>query len=116
MRLLVMEYKVSEIAEELGATKNQIIRLISAGAPARKDAGGHFWIHGAKFVEWLENAAPKKPRDKATFADNEAYCMGCKRVVNFVETSRRRSIVFGKCPSGHKVSRFISTKKGKKQS
>jgi hypothetical protein len=112
-----MEYKPSEVAEELNTNKDQIMRLIAAGAPARKDATGHFWIHGESLVEWLQNAAPKKPKDKTTFADNECYCLQCKRVVTFTETSSRRAVVFGLCPSGHKVSRFISAKKkGKKQS
>jgi hypothetical protein len=115
MRLLDMEYKPSEIAEELSVTKVQVLRMLTAGAPARKDAQGHFWIHGEKFVEWLENAAPKKHKDKTTFADNECYCLQCRKIVTFVETHRRRMIVFGTCSRGHKVTRFISTKKGKKQ-
>ena len=89
MRLMDMEYKPSEIAEELGATKIQVIRLITAGAPARKDAKGHFWVHGERFAEWLEKAAPKKPKDKTIFADDECWCLQCKRVVSFIETSRR---------------------------
>ena len=114
MRLMDMEYKPSEIAEELGATKVQIMRLITAGAPARKDSNGHFWVHGEKLAEWLEKAAPKKPKDKTTFADNECYCLPCKRIVIFAETNRRRGVIFGTCPHGHKVSRFLPlTKKGK---
>ena len=113
MRLMDLEYKPSEIADELQVTKVQVLRLITAGAPARKDVKGRFWIHGTTFVEWLENAAPKKPKDKTTFADNECYCLQCKQVVVFTETNRRRMIVFGLCPDGHKVSRFISPKKGK---
>lgn len=112
IRLLDMEYKPSEIAAELQATKAQIIRLISAGAPARKDAKGHFWIHGETFARWLEKVAPKNLKAKTTFLDSECFCMGCQAVTPFTETSRKRHIVFGVCPSGHKVSRFISIKKG----
>ena len=113
MRLLDMEYKPSEIAEELNITKVQVKRLLTAGAPSRKDIKGRFWIHGTAFVEWLENAAPKKPKDKTTFADNECYCLQCKRVTTFTETNRRHMMIFGVCQDGHKVSRFLSSKKGK---
>jgi hypothetical protein len=115
MRLMDMEYKPSEIAEELSVTKVQVIRMLTAGAPARKDAEGRFWVHGLKFAEWLENAAPRKPKDKTIFADNECYCLQCRKVVPFTENRRRNHIVFGTCSHGHKVTRFISTKKGKKK-
>ena len=110
IRILDMEYKPSEIAEELGASKVQILRLLSAGAPARKDAKGHYWIHGPAFVHWLEDAAPKKPGDKTAFADNEAYCLTCRAVVSFEETRRKKRIVYGICPKGHKTARFLSLK------
>ena len=112
IRLLDMEYKLSEIAAELQATKAQIMRLISAGAPARKDTKGHFWIHGETFAQWLEKVAPKNQKAKTIFADNECFCMGCQNVTSFTETNRRRHMVFGVCPSGHKITRFISIKKG----
>lgn len=110
MRLLDMEYKPSEIADELGASKDQIIRLVSAGAPARKDSKGRYWIHGDSFVEWLNKAAPKNERAKVTFADNETWCVKCKETVTYTETRRRGHISYGKCPQGHNVARFKSTK------
>lgn len=110
IRLLDMEYKPAEIAAELGAKKEQIIRLVSAGAPARKDRNGFYWIHGEKFREWLLNAAPKNPKEKNIFSDNEAFCTTCRSTVVFVETYRRHHIVFGTCPKGHKTVRFISLK------
>lgn len=118
LRLLDMEYKPAEIADELGVTKEQVIRLISAGAPARRDGGGHYWIHGETFVKWCKDAAPKNAKEKHTFEDNEAWCMFCKGVVTYKETRRKQHISFGLCPEGHKVSRFVSMKKnneGKKQ-
>jgi hypothetical protein len=105
-----MDYKPSELAEELGANKEQILRLVSAGAPARKDAKGRYWIHGKTFVHWLKNAAPKKPGDKTAFEDNECYCVTCRAVVSFVELRRKKRIVYGTCPKGHRVARFISLK------
>lgn len=116
IRLLNMEYKPSEIAAELAARKDQIVKLISAGAPARKDSKGNYWIHGEKFAAWLENAAPKNDKGKKIFHDNEAYCFSCRAVVIFTEYRRNGRIVFGNCSQGHKVSRFVSKseKKGKK--
>lgn len=110
IRLLDMEYKPSEIAEELDASKEQIRKLIHAGAPARIDAKGNYWVHGVSFAEWLKNAAPKKDKDKKIFEDNEAYCFVCKSAVTFTEYRRKSRVVFGTCPQGHKVSRFTSTK------
>jgi hypothetical protein len=109
MRLLDMEYKPSEIADELAASKEQILRLVSAGAPARKDSKGHYWIHGETFVEWLNKAAPKNNREKRTFADNEAWCVRCKAQVIYTETRRKGRVSFGKCPHGHNVARYLSS-------
>lgn len=110
MRLLDMEYKPSEIADELGASKDQILRLVSAGAPARKDSKGHYWIHGETFVKWMTDAAPKDSKAKNTFADNECYCVVCRSMVIYTEHRRKGHIVYGKCPQGHNVARFISQK------
>lgn len=111
IRLLDMEYKPSEIANELAASKEQIRKLIHAGAPARLDASGNYWIHGESFAEWLRNAAPKNDRQKRIFNDNEAYCCTCKSVVTFEEYRRVGRLVYGKCADGHKVTRFTSSQK-----
>lgn len=110
MRLLDMEYKPSEVADELAATKEQILRLISAGAPARRDAKGHYWIHGETFVKWLTDAAPKNGKAKSTFADNECYCVVCRETTTYIEHRRAGRISYGKCPRGHNVARFLSQK------
>ncbi len=111
MRLIEMEYKPAEIAAELSASKDQIIRLVSAGAPARKDSKGHYWINGLSFARWLEKAAPKKDKDQGTFADNECWCMVCRGVVIFKEKRRVGNMVYGLCPEGHNTSRIFSTRK-----
>jgi hypothetical protein len=115
IRILDMEYKPSEIAEELGASKEQILRLVSAGAPARKDAEGRFWINGFVFVSWLKEVAPKRIGDKATFEDDECYCFTCRSIVKFKETRRKERMVYGICPGGHKVTRFISLSSPRKE-
>jgi hypothetical protein len=97
IRILDMEYKPAEIA-------------VAAGAPARKDANGRYWIHGLTFVQWLKDAGPKKPGDKSTIENDEAYCFNCRRVVHFTETRRIKRTVYGICLNGHKVIRYISLK------
>jgi hypothetical protein len=114
LRILDMEYKPSEIAEELGTSKEKILRLISAGAPARKDSKGRYWISGIPFVCWLKDAAPKKNEDKHIFADNECYCVTCRQVVHFTEYRKTHRIAYGNCPKGHKVARFLSLKSKEK--
>lgn len=110
VRLLDMEYKPSEIAEELAASKKQILRLVSAGAPARKDAKGNYWIHGETFAVWIQKAAPKNDKQRRIFNDNEAYCLTCKAVVKFTEYRRTGHLVYGKCADSHKITRFLSSK------
>lgn len=111
IRLLDMDYKPSEIASELGASKEQIMRLLSAGAPGRKDAKGHYWIHGENFAKWLREVAPKNEKTKvAIFADNEAFCMICNKQVVYTERRRKGHLVLGTCPEGHPTARFISLK------
>jgi hypothetical protein len=114
LRLLDMEYKPSEIADELNTNPQYILRLVGSGAPARKDTKGRFWIHGESFARWLADASPKNIKElkaRPTIAENETYCLRCKAITTYTETTRRRRISFGTCPQGHKVSRFLSNKK-----
>ena len=110
MRILDMQYKLSEIAMELGADKEQILQLIYAGAPARKDSRGHYWIHGTKFVQWLHDVAPKNGRDRNTFSDNECWCASCRSMIVYKESRRQGLVSYGECPAGHNVTRFLSRK------
>lgn len=117
LRLLDMEYKPSEIADELSTDPSHILRVIRSGAPARKDSKGRFWVHGLSFAAWLKNAAPKNDNElkaRPTIADNEAYCVGCHEITPYTEHRRKGRIVYGTCPKGHKVARFISSKEQKK--
>lgn len=111
LRLLDMEYKPAEIADELATSSKYILRIVNAGAPARKDANGRYWIHGLSFARWLSDAAPKNDKElkaRPTIADNEAYCTKCRAVTVYSEYRRMGRISYGECPSGHKVTRFVS--------
>ena len=109
-RILDMEYKPSELAEEFGGSKDQVLRLIQAGAPARKDGQGHYWIHGPAFVQFLINSIPYRRWDKKPMAQNECFCVACHQVVHFTEVRRVRNMIYGNCPKGHKTVRFYSLK------
>lgn len=114
LRLLDMEYKPSEIAEELATYSQHILKLVAAGAPARKDTKGRYWIHGASFARWLADAAPKTDRDlkaRPSMADNEAYCLRCRTITPYSEHRRTGNVSYGTCPQGHSVSRFMTSKK-----
>lgn len=55
IRLLWMEYRVSEMAEVLRVNPQTIYRSwIPEGCPHRKDEGGAIWIVGTEFREWAE--------------------------------------------------------------
>jgi hypothetical protein len=112
--LLDMEYKPSEIAEELATNPQHILRLVGFGAPARKDAKGRFWIHGKSFASWLADAAPKNDKElkaRPTIAGNEAYCTTCRKITTYTEHRRKGNVSYGKCQQGHNVTRFISSQK-----
>lgn len=121
IRLLDMEYKPSEIADELGANSHYILSLIAGGAPARKDASGRYWVHGLTFKKWLDDAAPKNIEEikkRPTIADNECYCVTCKKITTYTERMQKGRVSYGVCPSGHKVARFLPSvvsPKGKKK-
>jgi len=117
LRLLDMEYKPSEIAEELATDPIHILRVLRSGAPARKDSKGRYWVHGTSFASWLQNAAPKNDKElkeRYSIADNEIYCLVCKEYTTYTEYRRVNNVSFGTCLKGHKVSRFISNKTIKK--
>jgi len=78
-RLLHMEYRPAELAEELDCSVDAVYKsYLSAGCPHRRDETGHIWIVGTEFREWMR-ATRKK--DKITLADGEAYCLKCNAPV-----------------------------------
>lgn len=94
--LLYMEYKVSELASELGVTAKTIYTgYIPAGLPHRKDASGNIWIIGTDFAAWVTEAlARKKPRTK--LKQNEGFCARCKAPRVFVSMELRRVMSAGR--------------------
>jgi hypothetical protein len=109
VRLLDMEYKPSELAQELNCKQDWIMRAIRNHAPHRKDEHGRYWIHGEKFAAWLHET---KQKEKKRLKPNECYCLGCKKYTTFLVVEKVGNHVTGKCVKGHRVSMFT---KGKRQ-
>ena len=108
MRLLFMEYKVSELADEMGiSTKTIYTQYLPAGMPHRKDEAGNIWIVGTEFTDWvndvLEKGARYSSQRKRPLSENEAYCVSCRSVREFEKITRRdnysggRVMLFGPC-------------------
>jgi hypothetical protein len=107
--LLPMLYKVSELAAEIGVPDSTMRGWLDLGAPHRRDSGGHLWIHGRDFAGWVEGL--RRPKRKGRLADNEAFCMSCRRVVRMRKPVRKPIKgklvhIVGKCPTcGHTIQR-----------
>lgn len=101
-RLLYMEYRPSELAEELGCSIDSIYKMyLPAGCPHRRDDTGHVWIVGTQFSEWVRIALQKT---KTPMAEGEAYCLKCNSPVKMqgpfqvTQTNRYLELVRGQCP------------------
>lgn len=118
MRLLNMEYKPSELADELGISAKTIYNTyIPAGLPHRRDKADNIWIVGTVFVEWANSVLQQGTRyakqRKEPIGENQGYCMSCKKVTDFQVITRRRALsknrvmVYGTCAEcGKKMSTF----------
>jgi len=107
-----MEYRPSELAEELDFGVNQIYRVyIQLGCPHRRDGNQHIWINGAEFRGWVLGLYKK-----LELGPEQAWCLVCRGPVPLVDPKWRRVGKFdyhlSLCPvCGTKVARFVSGKK-----
>jgi hypothetical protein len=106
-----MQYKPSEIAEDIGLTAETVVRhCLSGGCPFERDKNGHFWINGENFRAWAL-AVNQKTRHRGALGDGEGWCCKCNQVVKMVKPRLRHEgrytkIYQGKCPAcGKKVNR-----------
>jgi len=122
-RLLNMQYKLTEIAKEIGITTDTLYRsYIPAGMPCTRDERGHYWVNGKDFVEWAsEYVTTRARKPKKTMEPDQAYCTKCNKVVKMVNkrTSKANLSKFskmtGRCPvCDGKVSRFIQAREVEK--
>lgn len=122
-RLLDMEYKPSEIAEELGVNVSAVYQTyMPAGCPCRRDYKNHIWIHGSSFASWARAINEQNKKTVFHLEEDQAWCLKCNAVVK-MEDAHRRTIkknlimIFGTCAvCGGKVNKLQSGKIGDDQS
>jgi hypothetical protein len=107
--LLPMFYRVSELAVEIGIPDSTLRGWLEQGAPIRHDSGEHVWVHGRDFASWVEGL--RKPKRESRLADDEAFCMSCRRVVRMIDPVQKAIKgklvhIIGSCPEcGHTIQR-----------
>ncbi len=121
-RLLNMEYRVSEIADEMGITTKTIYTsYIPSGLPHRRDAGGNIWIVGTDFTTWVHAALEKGKRyanqKRLPIGEHQGFCITCKKAQDFGTITKRRPmsggrvLVYGTCSvCGRKIASLKGTK------
>lgn len=109
-RLLEMEYKVSELCEELGVHRSTFYQgWLRAGLPHRRDDRGRIWIVGTDLAEW---ARGQSGVSRVSLGEDEAFCLSCKKAVPIQDprdpvVSKASLMIKGTCPyCGHIVSRL----------
>jgi len=111
-KLLNMLYTPNELANEIGFTQRQVYRVyIPLGCPSIKDERNHRWINGREFAEWYEATYPK-----LTLSEDQAFCLGCKRVVAMSNPKRHKKgklhyWIFNCSNCGNKVAKIITKDK-----
>lgn len=119
--LLFMEYRPSEIAEELDIDIKTIYdSYLPAGLPHRRDSYGNIWVVGTELRKWamsvLETSQRLASQRKKPVGENQAYCLRCDAVVDYgritrrVTMSKNRLMVYGTCSVCG--SRMVTIKKG----
>lgn len=94
--LLEMEYKPSELAEEIHVNVKTIYRsYLHGGLPHRRDDHGNIWIVGTKFFAWARAVREKSKSSRQTYhgmRKDQAYCMHCNRVVRYENVYARKPL------------------------
>lgn len=81
-RLLDMEYRPSELAQEIDVNVSVIYQTyIPGGLPHRRDKQGSIWIHGSTFKSWALEIHERNKQKKYFLEPNEGWCMKCNKVV-----------------------------------
>ena len=78
--LLDMLYSVTELAEELGISRDLVYKdLIPAGLPHTRDDTGRIWIHGPAAATWILD---QKRKVKRSLRAGEFLCLHCRQAVS----------------------------------
>jgi hypothetical protein len=113
-RLLDMEYKPSELAQELGINLDQIYLVyIKLGCPHKRDGKRYIQINGKEFQSWY-----LEKYQKAKVKRDETFCKTCRKPVKIVDGVTRKkgglTYIVSSCPNcGRKLSKIIDCIKGK---
>lgn len=120
VKLLDMEYKTSELADELGVTPKYIRHTLAErnGMPCRKSDNGMLWFNGAEVRRWIEaNYIPRNRRKRADdpMKENEFYCVKCRerRISETYTVIADRGTVYKKayCPiCGTRMNKYLPKK------
>lgn len=118
-RLLNMQYKPRELADEIGINADTVYRgYLPAGAPHTRDRAGNIWIEGTSFREWAMTHTGARKRTKHPLTESEAWCFKCNRPVTIINprvkpSNRYLALIQGTCQQcGARVNRGISAKRG----
>jgi len=112
--LLNMMYTPSELAEEVGFSKNQVYRVyLPAGCPNKKDSHNRITIHGTSFKDWYEITY-----QKIVVGKDQAWCVSCKKVVDVSNPERKQKerLVYDLyvCPvCGKRLAKIVDAKRKK---
>lgn len=88
--LLWMEYKPSELAEEIECATDTIYKsYIPAGCPNRRDDEGNIWIVGTEFAAWARKMFIRANARTTDMGRDQAWCMRCKHPVDVTELVAR---------------------------
>jgi glutaredoxin len=113
-RLLDMQYKPSEIAQELGINIDQVYLVyMPLGCPHKRDGKRYIEINGIEFREWYI-----RNYQKAKVKKDETFCKTCRKPVKIINglifRKGKISYILSNCPNcGRKLSKIIDCSKGK---
>ena len=76
--LLHLEYTPTDLARELGCSRQKILSAIKGGCPHRRTKSGYLRIVGDEFRDWYKALCRRR---KQPLGPNEAFCLACGRPV-----------------------------------
>lgn len=112
-RLLDMLYSPSELADEVGFSKEQIYRVyIPLGCPHERDIYQRISINGLVFAGWY-----KQLYKKSQVNQGESFCKTCRKAVQIIngvqQTKGKITYILSSCPvCGRKLTRIIDCSRG----
>jgi integrase len=84
--LFCMQYGLQELSESLDVPVGTLRDWIAAGLPHQQDRTGakRIWIVGTDLADWMTAIRHARSKHGRRMADDEAYCMKCRRRVEML--------------------------------